>query len=319
MSTQPTVAEAAELYAQAGWSVLPLHDVTRGYCSCVDGPECRVAGKHPRIRGAHHAATADLQQVREWWADWPHANVAVATGRPLGLVAVDIDGRAGRESWERLVTEHGAVPDTAHARTPHGQHLWYRLPAGVTVPRRIGSIAAHVDVLGAKGFAVLPPSFIGTEHPARHEGRCTGTYQWSEPRRAILPLPEWVATLANQRERAEGAERETPAHAARAMGGRTYGMSALRGEVARVTHAQPGSRNETLNRSAFRLGQLIGGGELDREIAEEALVQAAEDCGLVKDDGLVQAARTILSGLDAGQRCPKSREAKSHGRSRRAL
>jgi hypothetical protein len=119
----PHVGEAAWLYARAGWPVLPLHDVTTGYCSCADGPTCRVTGKHPRLRAAYDSATVDTRQIEQWWSRWPQANIGIRTGGPQGLIAVDLDGPAGLGNWERLVAEHGAVPDTATALTPHGRHL----------------------------------------------------------------------------------------------------------------------------------------------------------------------------------------------------
>jgi hypothetical protein len=77
---QPTVAQAAQLYARAGWRVLPLHHAHEGGCSCRLGPDCRQPGKHPRTPGGHHAATSNPDQVRAWWALWPHANIGITTG-----------------------------------------------------------------------------------------------------------------------------------------------------------------------------------------------------------------------------------------------
>jgi hypothetical protein len=202
-----SVAEAARLYTQAGWPVLPLHDLTAGCCSCSDGPTCRVAGKHPRVRTAHHAATRNLRKIEAWWGRWPHANIGIATGGPRGLVVVDLDDAAGQTNWQRLIAEHGYGPETATALTPHGEHRWYRMPSGLSVPRRIGSIAEHVDILGDGGYAIVPPSFTDTMHPDRHQGECSGQYQWAPPpRRALTALPAWVAELANQRERTDSTE-----------------------------------------------------------------------------------------------------------------
>jgi hypothetical protein len=236
---------------------------------------------------------------------------------------VDLDGAAGLGNRERLIVEHGAVPQTAVALTPYGRHVWFRLPSGVIVPRRIGSVAAHVDILGEGGFAIASPSQLGQEHPGRHEGQCTGRYEWSTRRPQIALLPAWVARLANQREHTrEGAPGETPEHVRTAMRqarGREYGLVALGGEAARVAAAARGTRNNVLNAAAFRLGRLIAGGELDRDDAERALLFAAEECGHARDDGERQAWRTIQSGIVAGMRRPRMRESRKRERGGRLM
>jgi hypothetical protein len=91
-----------------------------------------------------------------------------------------------------------------------------------------------------------------------------------------------------------------------------YARAALDDEVARVGTAPPGpggaggGRNNQLNKSAFALGQLVGGGELPRGQVEYELLAAAERCGLVNDDGVRATERTIQSGLDAGEQSPRS-------------
>src|SRR5581483_684691 len=44
-----------------------------------------------------------------------------------------------------------------------------------------------------------------------------------------------------------------------------YGLAALQAIAGEVAGAPVGERNETLNRGAFKAGQLVGGGELDRQ------------------------------------------------------
>jgi hypothetical protein len=123
------VGEAAWLYATPDGQC-PLHDVGSGYCSCSDGPLCRVAGKHPRLRVSFHGATTNTRKVEQWWTRWPQANIAVITGGPHGLVAVDLDGAVGYESWQRLTGEHGVGPDTATATTRTGGTAGIACPLG---------------------------------------------------------------------------------------------------------------------------------------------------------------------------------------------
>jgi hypothetical protein len=83
--------------------------------------------------------------------------------------------------------------------------------------------------------------------------------------------------------------------------GTAYAMAALRQETRRVAAATPGTRNDTLNRAAFSLGQLAGAGLLPPLAVVSALAGAASCCGLPR----AEAIRTIRSGMDAGARHPR--------------
>jgi len=62
-----------------------------------------------------------------------------------------------------------------------------------------------------------------------------------------------------------------------------------------------GQRNDGLNRAAFCLGRLVGGGELSEALVFEALLCSALAVGL----GESEAAATIRSGLRAGMAVPR--------------
>ena len=55
---------AALNYAERGWHVIPLHDVTAGTCSCVDGAGCPTPGKHPRITKWQHREAPTRRRCR---------------------------------------------------------------------------------------------------------------------------------------------------------------------------------------------------------------------------------------------------------------
>ena len=71
-------------------------------------------------------------------------------------------------------------------------------------------------------------------------------------------------------------------------------------------------RNDQLNRSAFSLGQLVGGGALARHEVERRLYAAAEASGYVTKDGPLAARSTIKSGLDKGEREPRNAPLNGH-------
>ena len=66
-------------------------------------------------------------------------------------------------------------------------------------------------------------------------------------------------------------------------------------------------RNDALNRTTFRLFQLVAGGELSEDEVVTRLIAACEQNGLVGDDGLRSVLATIHSGANAGMKFPRSR------------
>ena len=87
--------------------------------------------------------------------------------------------------------------------------------------------------------------------------------------------------------------------------GTRYGLGALRSAEARITNAQPGERNNILNREAFGIGQLVGAGAIAREPAHVALVAAATSVGL----GKAEAEKTASRALRDGEATPRERSA----------
>jgi hypothetical protein len=85
--------------------------------------------------------------------------------------------------------------------------------------------------------------------------------------------------------------------------GDAYARAALDGELDRVRAAPVGSRNETLCRAAFSLGQLVASGTLARDHAIGALLDAAHASGL----GETESVRTVASGMRAGFERPRRR------------
>ncbi|WP_238177350.1 hypothetical protein [Kribbella sp. VKM Ac-2566] len=118
---------------------------------------------------------------------------------------------------------------------------------------------------------------------------------------ALQPLPSWIIdALAPCPPIAQA-----PQQSASLSNSDAYTLAALTGELERVLAATPGHRNDTLNRAAFALGQLVGAQLLDQRIARDELTSAADRIGLPRSE----AQRTITSGLTAGIRCPRQRTA----------
>ncbi|WP_435589790.1 bifunctional DNA primase/polymerase [Micromonospora aurantiaca (nom. illeg.)] len=169
-----TCLAAALRYAAAGWPTFP----------------CRPDEKRPLTRHGCLDATCDPDQIRAWWARWPTANVAVATGDP-GPDVVDVDvkhGSAGPESYHRL--RAAGLLRGAHAfiTTPSGGwHLYY---AGTAQGN--GALARHgVDFRSSGGYVLAPPSVVGGHRYVltQHRPQTGVTVSWDAIRRKLDPPP----------------------------------------------------------------------------------------------------------------------------------
>ena len=276
---------AALRYGSLGWRVLPLHapDAT-GTCSC-GRDDCPKPGKHPRTRHGVRDATPRAETIGAWWSTWPDANVGLATG---ALLVIDIDGAAGDASRQRLEREHGPLPETLEATTGRGRHLYFSCPSP-RLGNSAGRLGDGLDVRGHGGYVVAPPSL----HADRHR------YRWRNRRRPAA-LPAWIAQLLTVTPTAPARPVSPPpvnAHDRRCR----YFTAALRAELADVASAQPGTRNDTLNRAAFRLAQLAVDDAATMQALEHQLLAAAQAAGLAGSEALA----TIASALAAGQLHPR--------------
>lgn len=159
---EPDALKWALEFASQDVRVFPLNSVFDGICSCPDGSECRSAGKHPLARLAPRGvkdATTDEATIRRWFGAEPLANLGVAMGGKLRLLAVDVDPRSGGDaSLCDLVEAHGdAWLETFAVRTGSlGYHFLFRLPEGIEVHR--GKLAPGIDLKAEGGYLVAPPS-----------------------------------------------------------------------------------------------------------------------------------------------------------------
>jgi Protein of unknown function (DUF3987)/Bifunctional DNA primase/polymerase, N-terminal len=79
-----------------------------------------------------------------------------------------------------------------------------------------------------------------------------------------------------------------------------YASVALDGCAAELAAAAEGSRNDTLNKLAFRMGSMIVNGWIARGLVHERLLAAALTCGL----GEREAKQTLKGALAAGEQAP---------------
>lgn len=197
---------------------------------------------------------------------------------PPGYMVVDIDPRhKGWETVRGLKSRGQNFSATRRVATVGGgKHLYYRVPEGVNLKPSLGE---GVDIKRAgKGYVIAPPSpgyVLEVDAP-------------------IAEAPSW---LLDTLKRPDLKAVESEAHPPKYMpfeSGTEYGLVALEGEAERLRAAVPGERNNTLNRAAFSLGQLVAGGELSEEASRAALIDTASDLGWDRIE------ETVESGFQAG-------------------
>jgi hypothetical protein len=191
----------------------------------------------------------------------------------------------------RLEAEHDRLPATCEQRTGSGGRQLLFTHPGHPVSNRT-RLEPGIDVRGDGGYIVVPPSL----HVSGDRYRWTGRVPPATP-------PDWLLQRLD-RTRTPDVPAVDPASLSLPPGTREqrYAASALQRELSRVAAAVEGSRNDTLNRAAFNLGQLTASGLLDPERVTAELERAAIDVGL----GPVEARRTIASGLAAGRHHPRT-------------
>jgi hypothetical protein len=254
--------------------VLPLEPAERG-------------GKRPLGGLGLRSATQDRDTVASWWRGWPTANVGM---RCDGLLVLDVDGAAGEQSLAELEERYGPLPASRVVLTGKGEHRYFRCSTSAGNSTRGLGRPSGLDLRGgARGYVCAPPS--------RHaSGR---RYEWAnEDPIAELPA-NWLSPLTAAR---DGFEQPCAQNRLERPSTETgYGRRALESELERLLQAQPGERNEALNRSVFRLAQLVAGGHLTEARVESSARLAAFMLGLEA----VETAATIRSALAGGRRCPR--------------
>jgi hypothetical protein len=172
MTLRPQFEAEAEVLSLAtcGWRLFP----------------CVPRAKTPLLKGWPTLASSDPVTIRKWAVNHPGCNWAVACGRESGLWVLDVDGEQGRASLRSLVERHGEDwTRTLAVTTARGQHFYFAYPATATI--RNGKLGAGLDIRGAGGNAIIPPS----THPSG------ARYEWRNPLNGLAPAsaPTWLLEM----------------------------------------------------------------------------------------------------------------------------
>lgn len=313
------MAKWAQFYAARGWPVFPLHvPLTFGpkdgpdaaTCSC-GRDDCTSQGKHPRTTNGVKEATTDPATVAAWWERWPESNIGLATG--VAFDVLDFDSLLAVDTFDAACPDDAVPFPGPSVSTGMGVH-YYLEATGQGNRSSLVAKGSGLDWRGVGGYVVAPPSlhYLG------------GLYSWIDgygPDLELPAVPGYLAHLVRTRRPCPGTiaaralERAEHLDAARPtariavehrLGTTPYGAAAVEGVAGQLAAAIQGERNDTLNACAFRLGQLVSGGEVDYHEAVAALVAGAERVGLNCSGDKSEGWLTIESGMTGGAADPRT-------------
>lgn len=281
------VMDAALAYAAIGWPVIPTWP------------------NKATPKGGWSVATIDPARIRKWWTgEYLGANISVAPGQAAGFFVLDVDvksGQDGRSALAEIEDTHGYLPDTVTARTRHGGlHEYYRAPTGLLHPDRVRShrvgFAPGLDFRAHGDLATVwpTPGYVWIRSPFDCE---------------MAEAPGWLLGLLTKPPEVERPPPAPPVRMGNLDRAARYLAKIIDGECGELASMAPHTgRNQRLFIAAARLGSLVGGGALHQSYAEHALIRAAFDCGLVREDGQHAVRATIASGIRRGLAAPRTVE-----------
>lgn len=231
-------------------------------------------GKVPISKRWNLLSVPTERDVEQWIREG--RNIGVRTGSISGIVVLDEDPKNGG-SIAHLLHSLGmeSLPSTPTVITGSGgRHYYFRYPKGAKIGNSSRELQSPgIDIRGEGGQVVYP----GSIHPETGQ-----VYAWaptlSPDDVELADLPQPILDRLTKK--------------------RTYADAALENEINRVRAASEGERNNALNRAAFSLGQLVGGGALDEQAVVTALLAASPLPAR-------EAEATIRSGIDAGKGKPR--------------
>ena len=129
--------DAALKYTQSGFTIIPL----------------KPRKKEPPIKWKRYQKRKPTrQEVNDWWAKWPDANIALLTGKINNFIAFDEDSPEA----EKFIKKKGGFPPGPQSITKKGRHYLFKHP-GFLVHQDVNK-KLTLDVRGDGGYIVAPPS-----------------------------------------------------------------------------------------------------------------------------------------------------------------
>ena len=141
-------------YVQEKFTLLKLHGIENGRCTCSLKEHCERPGKHPFFPTFNESA--DRAVIHDWLTS--RTNVGLILGPISGVIDVEIDSEQANEEWKRLGFYNYKTVSYSSGRGNH--HLFRCKPnlPRVTVIKPYGIECRLGCVDGKMIYSVLPPS-----------------------------------------------------------------------------------------------------------------------------------------------------------------
>lgn len=280
-----------------------------------------------------------LKEIDAIWKKYPNAQPAILLGKYCNYWVLDVDApyvtatgkpkheADGRKTLAELEEVFGPLPETKTVQTPSGGlHKYFLQPLdGTTIGcPQVNRFLPCIDVKGQGGYVMAEGAVMDASPDT-----CAGEYKLINDVPAVF-APQWLVDLATGKIRYKfKSEREAEAEAIKKeMAGteinippdspdgmtadRAWGLASLNGCCADLTAAlnqKDGSRNNDLNRYAFKIGQLVPR-YLNEDEALDAIRHAVQGTIYERDERPGQIKATIASGFYDGMTHPRYRQEK---------
>src|SRR5262249_10742005 len=225
--------------ADRGWKIFP----------------CK-SDKTPLVQWSQ-AATTDEAIITAWAKHWPAAQWGRAL--PQDVVVVDLDTKHGKNGIREFGKLQSCKPedfDAPRVATATGGLHIYTDAAGPDFKNTTDKIAPGVDTKTDGGYVIIPSG--------------DGSYRWlTDPNTPKPPAPAWTEVALQQ-----PADFVPSAEARSFQGSSPFGDAILAGACETIANTPGGSQAITLNRRSYVVGQYVGGGLIERDVAIEALIAA---------------------------------------------
>ena len=246
--------------------------------------------KKPLVRWEEYQLQRATIDTIASWTDRT-TNFGIVTGQISSAVVLDLDTEAAIAVAER----RGLPKDTLRVKTPNGLHVHFRHPGGEL--RNRVNLFPGADFRGDGGFVVAPGSYFLPSEQEQRAGKREGIYQWitSPLVYDLEACPAWLLELLSATANSD------PTPPVLVDVGSGYAERALESELVVLLDAPQGERNNCLNISAMKMGQLVGAGLLEENDVRQRLQHAAQAIGLDPDE----IGPTVASGMRKGKSEPR--------------
>jgi hypothetical protein len=204
------------------------------------------------------------EELSRW--DAGNCNVGVVTGKPSGVVVLDVDSAEAQAVVDEL-----NLPPTPIVRTARGRHYYFQHPA-VSVRNSVGIAGHHLDFRGDGGYVVGAGSI--------HETGAKYHWEIAPDELPFAKLPDQVLSLLSQaKSRGRGTSAVFGAPATEGRFKRILDVASAEA-LATVAESTESRRNNTLFAAATRLAEVVAGADADWSTYSVPLGEAALNIGL---------------------------------------